>query len=68
MYGTITVHIRSLIRPRRRRKLTLSDIIDGFGSYTDRFMKCAVFRGIGGIAYKYYCKETLVRSLKVLVK
>jgi hypothetical protein len=31
------------------------DIIDGFGSYTDRFMKCSVFRGIGGIAYKYYC-------------
>ncbi|KAJ6150814.1 hypothetical protein N7470_007408 [Penicillium chermesinum] len=24
------------------------DIIDGFGSYTDHFMKCAVFRGIGG--------------------
>lgn len=31
------------------------DIIDGFGSYTDHFMKCAVFRGIGGVAYKYYC-------------
>lgn len=30
------------------------DIIDGFGSYTDHFMKCAVFRGIGGIAHKYY--------------
>lgn len=30
------------------------DIIDGFGSYTDRFMRCAVFRGIGGVAYKYY--------------
>ncbi|KAL9088102.1 MAG: hypothetical protein Q9159_003300 [Coniocarpon cinnabarinum] len=30
------------------------DIIDGFGSYVDRFMKCAVFRGIGGVAHKYY--------------
>ncbi|KAI9734148.1 MAG: hypothetical protein M1818_006647 [Claussenomyces sp. TS43310] len=30
------------------------DIIDGFGSYTDHFMKCAVFRGIGGLAHKYY--------------
>ena len=30
------------------------DIIDGFGSYTDGFMKCHVFRGIGGIAHKYY--------------
>ena len=33
----------------------LTDIIDGFGSYTDHFMKCAVFRGIGGVAFKYYC-------------
>jgi hypothetical protein len=31
------------------------DIIDGFGSYVDAFMRCAVFRGIGGIAHKYYC-------------
>lgn len=31
------------------------DIIDGFGSYTDRFMKCPVFRGIGGVSFKYYC-------------
>lgn len=30
------------------------DIIDGFGSYTHHFMKCAVFRGIGGVAHKYY--------------
>lgn len=30
------------------------DIIDGFGSYTDDFMRCAVFRGIGGVAHKYY--------------
>lgn len=30
------------------------DIIDGFGSYTDHFMKCDVFRGIGGVAHKYY--------------
>ena len=31
------------------------DIIDGFGSYTDHFMQCAVFRGIGGVSFKYYC-------------
>lgn len=31
------------------------DIIDGFGSYTEHFMQCAVFRGIGSIAFKYYC-------------
>jgi hypothetical protein len=30
------------------------DIIDGFGSYVNDFMKCDVFRGIGGTAYKYY--------------
>ena len=30
------------------------DIIDGFGSYTDHFMRCPVFRGIGGVAEKYY--------------
>lgn len=30
------------------------DIIDGFGSYTDHFMRSAVFRGIGGVAHKYY--------------
>ncbi|KAF1992957.1 hypothetical protein P154DRAFT_528117 [Amniculicola lignicola CBS 123094] len=30
------------------------DIIDGFGSYTDHFMRCPVFRGIGGVAHKYY--------------
>ena len=31
------------------------DIIDGFGSYTENFMRCAVFRGIGGVSFKYYC-------------
>ena len=31
------------------------DIIDGFGSYTDHFMRCPVFRGIGGVSFKYYC-------------
>lgn len=31
------------------------DIIDGFGSYTDHFMQCPVFRGIGAVAFKYYC-------------
>ncbi|KAK7421045.1 hypothetical protein QQX98_002403 [Neonectria punicea] len=30
------------------------DIIDGFGSYIDHFMRCDVFRGIGGLAHKYY--------------
>jgi hypothetical protein len=30
------------------------DIIDGFGSYTDHFMRAPVFRGIGGVAHKYY--------------
>ncbi|KAI9677011.1 MAG: hypothetical protein M1817_006850 [Caeruleum heppii] len=30
------------------------DIIDGFGSYTDRFMQSHVFRGVGGVAHKYY--------------
>ena len=29
-------------------------VIDGFGSYTDRFMRCHVFKGIGSIAQKYY--------------
>ena len=29
------------------------DIIDGFGSYTDNFMRCPVFRGIGGVAHKF---------------
>ena len=40
----------------RRNWLTRqADIIDGFGSYTDHFMKCSVFRGIGGVSFKYYC-------------
>lgn len=30
------------------------DIIDGFGSYVDEFMHCPVFKGIGGVAHKYY--------------
>ncbi|KAK4128166.1 hypothetical protein N657DRAFT_629325 [Parathielavia appendiculata] len=30
------------------------DIIDGFGSYVNDFMKCDVFRGLGGTAHKYY--------------
>ncbi|KAL1889402.1 hypothetical protein Cpir12675_005802 [Ceratocystis pirilliformis] len=30
------------------------DIIDGYGSYVDEFMRCDMFRGIGGCAYKYY--------------
>ncbi|GJJ08193.1 hypothetical protein Clacol_002401 [Clathrus columnatus] len=30
------------------------DIIDGYGSYKDRFMRTPIFLGIGKIAYKYY--------------
>ncbi|KAI9893504.1 MAG: hypothetical protein M1814_006300 [Vezdaea aestivalis] len=30
------------------------DIIDGFGSYADNFMRSSVFKGIGSISYKYY--------------
>lgn len=30
------------------------DIIDGYGSYVDSFMRCDMFKGIGGCAYKYY--------------
>jgi hypothetical protein len=30
------------------------DIIDGFGSYTDAFMRCPVFMGVGAVAFKYY--------------
>lgn len=35
-------------------ELTIQQIIDGFGSYVDDFMQCDVFRGIGGVAHKYY--------------
>lgn len=41
------------------------DIIDGFGSYTDHFMQCPVFRGIGGVAHKYYLlfqRETTIEG------
>jgi len=30
------------------------DIIDGFGSYPDKFMRCAVFSNLGKAAFKYY--------------
>jgi hypothetical protein len=30
------------------------DIIDGFGSYPDEFMRTPVFSGLGNVAYKYY--------------
>lgn len=30
------------------------DIIDGFGSYPDHFMKTPVFSGLGAVAFKYY--------------
>jgi hypothetical protein len=30
------------------------DIIDGFGSYPDRFMTSPVFSGLGNVAFKYY--------------
>lgn len=40
-----------------------ADIIDGFGSYTDHFMNCAVFRGIGGVAFKCKIHDYLCRSI-----
>lgn len=49
MYATIIA-----IFTMDRIMLTMTQIIDGFGSYVDDFMKCDVFRGIGGIAHKYY--------------
>ena len=30
------------------------DIIDGFGSYPDHFMRTPVFCGVGAVAHKYY--------------
>ena len=30
------------------------DIIDGFGSYSHRYMKCPVMSGLGAVAFKYY--------------
>jgi len=30
------------------------DIIDGFGSYPHKFMKCPVFSNLGKSAFKYY--------------
>jgi hypothetical protein len=30
------------------------DIIDGFGSYPDRFMSSKIFTGLGAVAFKYY--------------
>jgi hypothetical protein len=30
------------------------DIIDGFGSYPDHFMRSPVFSGLGNVAFKYY--------------
>lgn len=30
------------------------DIIDGYGSYSDHFMRAPVFSGLGRIAFKYY--------------
>ena len=41
--------------PNDRELMYQIDIIDGFGSYTDHFMRCPVFRGIGAVSYKYYC-------------
>lgn len=31
-----------------------TDIIDGFGSYPDHFMRSPVFCGVGTVAFKYY--------------
>ncbi|KAI5805412.1 hypothetical protein DFH27DRAFT_369783 [Peziza echinospora] len=30
------------------------DIIDGYGSYTDGFMRCPIFLGVGRAAWRYY--------------
>ena len=30
------------------------DIIDGYGSYPDHFMRCSVFSNLGRVAFKYY--------------
>lgn len=35
-------------------QVSASLISKGFGSYVSEFMQCPVFRGIGGVAYKYY--------------
>lgn len=34
--------------------ITSQDIIDGFGSYPDHFMRSPVFSGLGAVAFKYY--------------
>ena len=33
---------------------SLTDIIDGFGSYPHHFMSSPVFCGLGAVAFKYY--------------
>ena len=33
---------------------TRTDIIDGFGSYPEHFMRTPVFCGLGAVAFKYY--------------
>ncbi|KAI9047748.1 hypothetical protein LZ554_008458 [Drepanopeziza brunnea f. sp. 'monogermtubi'] len=30
------------------------DIIDGFGSYPNSYMRCPIFSGLGSVAFKYY--------------
>ncbi|RDW75963.1 hypothetical protein BP5796_06784 [Coleophoma crateriformis] len=30
------------------------DIIDGFGSYPDHYMRCPIMSGLGSVAFKYY--------------
>lgn len=41
--------------PSERRPLySIANPRVGFGSYTHHFMQCSVFRGIGGVAHKYY--------------
>lgn len=39
------------------------DIIDGFGSYKDKWMRAPVFTGIGEIAWKWMCLFQHVRGI-----
>ena len=40
------------------------DIIDGFGSYPHKFMKCSVFSNLGRVAFKYYLLFQHLNSLE----
>ena len=41
--------------PKSLRECDILTVATQFGSYTDHFMQCNVFRGIGGVSFKYYC-------------